>query len=159
MKSLLRQKLGEIMNWYEYERTVERFLLKYTLNKLSMKGSWLSRTVTNFFCGVLIGKHWRRQWHPTPVLLLGKSHGRRSLVGCRPWGCWESETTERLQFHFSLSTFIHWKRKWQPTPMFLPGKSRGWWSLVGCRLLGRTESDTWGNLAAAAAIRKHDYLY
>ena len=29
---------------------------------------------------------WRRQWHPTPVLLPGKSHGRRSLVGCIPWG-------------------------------------------------------------------------
>ena len=28
---------------------------------------------------------WRRQWHPTPVLLPGKSHGRRSLVGCSPW--------------------------------------------------------------------------
>ena len=32
----------------------------------------------------------RRQWHPTPVLLPGKSHGRRSLVGCSPWGCEES---------------------------------------------------------------------
>ena len=29
---------------------------------------------------------WRRQWQPTPVLLPGKSHGRRSLVGCSPWG-------------------------------------------------------------------------
>ena len=28
----------------------------------------------------------RRRWHPTPVLLPGKSHGRRSLVGCSPWG-------------------------------------------------------------------------
>jgi len=28
----------------------------------------------------------RRQWHPTPVLLPGKSHGQRSLVGCSPWG-------------------------------------------------------------------------
>ena len=46
---------------------------------------------------------WRRQWHPTPVLLPGKSHERRSLVGCRPWGCKESDTTERLHFHFSLS--------------------------------------------------------
>ena len=45
----------------------------------------------------------RRQWHPTPVLLPGKSHGRRSLVGCSPWDCEESDTTERLQFHFSLS--------------------------------------------------------
>ena len=29
---------------------------------------------------------WRRQWQPTPVLLPGKSHGQRSLVGCSPWG-------------------------------------------------------------------------
>ena len=35
----------------------------------------------------LASKHRRRQWHPTPVLLHGKSHGRRSLVGCSPWGC------------------------------------------------------------------------
>ena len=47
--------------------------------------------------------NWRRQWHPTPVLLPGKSHGQRSLVGCSPWGRWESGTTERLHFHFSLS--------------------------------------------------------
>ena len=47
--------------------------------------------------------HRRRQWHPTPVLLPGKSHGRRSLVGCRPWGREESDMTERLHFHFSLS--------------------------------------------------------
>ena len=48
---------------------------------------------------------WRRQWHPTPVLLPGKSHGQRSLVGCRLWGLEESDTTERLHFHFSLSCF------------------------------------------------------
>ena len=46
---------------------------------------------------------WRRQWHPTPALLPGKSHGWRSLVGCSPWGREESDTTERLPFHFSLS--------------------------------------------------------
>ena len=45
----------------------------------------------------------RRQWHPTPVLLPGKSHGQRSLVGCSPWGCKELDMTERLHFHFSLS--------------------------------------------------------
>ena len=44
----------------------------------------------------------RRQWHPTPVLLPGKSHGQRRLVGCSPWGRKESETTEQLHFHFSL---------------------------------------------------------
>ena len=46
---------------------------------------------------------WRRQWHPTPVLLPGKSYGWRSLVGCSTWGREESDTTERLHFHFSLS--------------------------------------------------------
>ena len=40
---------------------------------------------------------------PTPVLLPGKSHGRRSLEGCSPWGRWGSDTTERLHFHFSHS--------------------------------------------------------
>ena len=45
----------------------------------------------------------RRRWHPTPVLLPGKSHGWGSLVGWSPWGRWESDTTERLHFHFSLS--------------------------------------------------------
>ena len=45
----------------------------------------------------------RRWWHPTPVLLPGESHGQRSLVGCSPWGREESNTTERLHLHFSLS--------------------------------------------------------
>ena len=36
----------------------------------------------------------RRKWQPTPVLLPGKSHGLRSLVGYRPWGRKESDTTE-----------------------------------------------------------------
>ena len=46
---------------------------------------------------------WRRQWQPTPVLLPGKSHGRRSLVGYSPWSLEESDTTEQLHFGFSLS--------------------------------------------------------
>ena len=40
---------------------------------------------------------------PTSVLLPGKSHGWRSLVGCSPWGREESDTTEQIHFHFSLS--------------------------------------------------------
>ena len=47
--------------------------------------------------------YWRRQWHPTPVLLPGKSHGWRSLVGCSPWCHEESDMTKHLPFHFSLS--------------------------------------------------------
>ena len=79
---------------------------------------------------------------PHSSTLAGKSHRWRSLVGCSPWGCKESDMTERLPFHFSLFTLMHWRRKWQPTPVFLPGESQGRGSLVGCRLWGRTESDT-----------------
>ena len=41
--------------------------------------------------------HWRRKWQPTPVFLPGQSQGQRSLVGCRLWGCTESDTTEATQ--------------------------------------------------------------
>ena len=44
---------------------------------------------------------WRRKWQSTPALLPGKSHGWRSLIGYSPWGCKESDTTERPHFHFS----------------------------------------------------------
>ena len=76
---------------------------------------------------------------PTPVLLPGKPHGRRSLVGCSSWGRQESDTTERLQFHFSLSCIGEGNGN---TPVFLPGESQGRGSLMGCCLRGRTESDT-----------------
>ena len=38
--------------------------------------------------------HWRKKWQPTPVFLPGESQGRGSLVGCRLWGCIESDTAE-----------------------------------------------------------------
>jgi len=37
---------------------------------------------------------WRRKWQPTPVLLPGKCHGRRSLVGCSPWDPKELDMTD-----------------------------------------------------------------
>ena len=85
-------------------------------------------------------RYWRRQWQPTPVLLPGKSHGRRSLVGCSPCGRRQSGTTEQISL--SLFTFMHGRRKRQPTPVFLPGESQGQRSPEGCHLWGRTESDT-----------------
>ena len=42
---------------------------------------------------------WSRKQQLTPVLLPGKSHGQRSLVGYSPWGCKQSDTTERLSTH------------------------------------------------------------
>ena len=46
---------------------------------------------------------WRRKWQPTPVPLPGKSHGWRSLAGYSPWGRKESDTTEQLHFHTSIT--------------------------------------------------------
>ena len=54
---------------------------------------------------------WRRKWKPTPVNLPGKSHGQRSLVGCRLWGRTESDTTEatqqQQQFYYYYLLFIY----------------------------------------------------
>ena len=47
---------------------------------------------------------WSRKWQPTPVFLPGKFHGQRSLVGCSPWGCKESYTTERLSTHTEIKS-------------------------------------------------------
>ena len=82
---------------------------------------------------------WRRKWQPTPVLLPGKFHGWRSLVGYSPIGHKESDTTEQLHFLSFYSSF--WRSKWQPTPVFLPGESHGQRSLVGYSLLGCKELD------------------
>ena len=58
---------------------------------------------------------WRRKWQPTPVLLPGKSHGLRSLVGYSPWGCKESDTTERLHFTSSYKFLIFlWREFLRP---------------------------------------------
>ena len=46
---------------------------------------------------------WRRKWQPTPVFLLGKSHGQRSLEGYSPWGQKESDTTEQLSTHTNVT--------------------------------------------------------
>ena len=74
---------------------------------------------------------WRRQWHPTPVLLLGKSHGWRSLVGCSPWGREELDTTERLHFHFSLSCIGEGNgNPLQCSCLENPRDGEAWWAAV-----------------------------
>ena len=86
-------------------------------------------------------KCWRRQWHPTPVLLPGKSHGRRSLVGCSPWGHEESDMTEWLHLHFSLSCI----GEGNGNPLqcsCLESPRDGGAICGGCHLWGCTELDT-----------------
>ena len=92
---------------------------------------------------------WRRQWHPTPVLLPGKSHGQRSLVGCSPWSHYELDTTKRLYFHFSLSC----TREGNGDPLQYSclenprDAEPGGLPSLGSHRVG----DDWSNLAAAAA--------
>ena len=86
--------------------------------------------------GASIIYHWlelvfqRRQWQPTPVLLPGKCHGRRSLVGCSPWGC-SSQTRLRdftFTFHFHAlekemathSSILAWRIPGTEDPSGLP---------------------------------------
>ena len=96
---------------------------------------------------VCIHVYWRRQWHPTPLLLPGKSDGRRSLEGYSPWGRWGSDTTERLHFHFPAlekemathSSVLAWR---------IPGTGEpGWLPSLGSQRVGHD----WSDLAAVAA--------
>ena len=74
---------------------------------------------------------WRRKWQPTPVLLPGKSHGGRSLVGYSPWGRKESDTTERLHFLFSFSCIGEGNgNPLQCSCLENPRDSRAWWAAV-----------------------------
>ena len=96
----------------------------------------------------------RRHWHPTPVLLPGKSHGWRSLEGCSPWGRWGSDTTEWLHFtfHFHVlekemaphSSVLAWR---------IPGLGEPGGRLsMGLHRVGHDLSDL-GAAAALTAIR------
>ena len=91
----------------------------------------------------------RGQWNSTPVLLRGKSHGWRRLVGCSSWGRWELDTTQWLHFHFSLSymekemathsSVLAWRIPGIGEPGGLPS--------MGSHRVGHD----WSDLAAAAA--------
>ena len=73
----------------------------------------------------------RRQWQPTAVLLPGKSHWWRSLVGCSPWGYEESDVTEWLHFHFSLSCIGKWNgNPLQCSCLENPRDEEAWWAAI-----------------------------
>ena len=87
------------------------------------------KEIENYKC--LINIKQRRQWHPIPVLLPGKSHGWRSLVGCSPWGRKESDMTERLHFDFSLSCIGEGNgNPLQCSYLENPRDGEAWWAAV-----------------------------
>ena len=77
---------------------------------------------------------------PTPVLLPGKSHAWRSLVGCCLWGRTESDTTERLHFHFSVSCIGEWNGNPLQRSYLENPRDRGAWRAA---IYGVAQSRTW----------------
>ena len=93
---------------------------------------WLRQESVCLQCGrpgfdPWVGKiFWRRKWQPTPVLLPGKSHGQRSLVGYSPWSRKESDMTSDFTFTFHFhalekemathSSVLAWRIPWTEEP-------------------------------------------
>ena len=98
---------------------------------------------------IVLSGWWRRRRHPTPVLLPGKSHGWRSLVGCSPWGREESGMTERLHFPFSLSCIREGNgNPLQCSCLEIPRDGGAWWAAV----YGVAQSWTWLKLLSSSSI-------
>ena len=99
----------------------------------------------------------RRQRHPTPVLLPGKSHGQRSLVGCSPWGREESDMTERLRFHFSLSCIGEGNgNPLQCCCLENPKDGRAWWATFSGVAQSRTRLK---RLSSSSSSSSRRYKY
>ena len=87
------------------------------------------------------------------VLLPGKSHGQRSLVGCSPWGREESDMTERLHFHFSLSCFGEGNgNPFQCSCLENPRDGGVWWAAVYGVAQGWTRLK---RLSSSSSSRQH----
>ena len=109
-----------------------RLLINYSLQQIFISQNY-------FIFMLLYALVQRRQWHPTPVLLPGQSHGQRSLVGCSPWSREKSDTTERLHFHFSLSCIGEGNGNPLQCPCLENPRDGGaWWAAI----CGATQSRT-----------------
>ena len=95
----------------------------------------------------------RRRWHPTPILLPEKPHGRRSLVGCSPRGREESDRTEQLHFHFSLSCIGEGNGNPLQCSCLENPRDRGaWWAAV----YGVAKSWTWLKQLSSSSSSNQD---
>ena len=120
--------------------------------------NWFATQLPSFYpnsvvllCLILRDDCQRRWWHPTPVLMPGKSHGRRSLVGCRPWSRMRlSNCTFTFHFHAlekemaTHSSVLAWRIPGTGEPGGLP-------SMGSHRV-----THDWSNLAAAT---RNDYKF
>ena len=121
--------IPSIVDFLPIEVTIERWV------RFPVLCSRFSLVIYCMHCSIYMQ---RRQWHPTPVLLPGKSHGWRSLVGCSLWGRQESDTTEWLHFHFSPSCIEGNGNPIQGSCLENPRDGGAWWAAI----YGVTQSRT-----------------
>ena len=102
----------------------------------------------------------RGQWHPTPVLLPGKSREWRSMVGCSPGGRKESDTTERLHFHFLLSCIGEGNgNPLQGSCLENPQDGWAWWAAVYGVAQSRTRLKRLSSSSVCVCVCIYIYIY
>ena len=127
------------------------FLYDHLYSFICSKFFFFSQVICTY-----LAPSWRRQWHPTPVLLPGKSYGRRSLEGYSPWGRWGSDTTEWLHFHFSLSCIGEGNgNPLQCSCLENPRDGGAWWATV----YGVTQSRTWLKWLSSSIMSKKSNVH
>ena len=90
------------------------------------------------------------------ILLLWKSHGQRRLVGCSPWGCKESDMTEWLYFHFSLSCLeVGNGNPLQCSCLKNPRDRGAWWAAIS----GVAQSQTQLKRLSSSSSRSLDLFW
>ena len=101
----------------------------------------------------------RRRWHSIPVLLPGKPHVRRSLVGCSPWGRKESDTPKRLHCHFSLSCIGEGNdTPLQYTCLENPRDGGAWWAAVCGVTQSRTRLKQLSSSSSSKSNNDHPWI-
>ena len=116
-------------------------MIGYSLCSKSSQSLGLLRQTQACWLQKLLANNFRAKLHSSQLfcLHLRLAHGWRSLVGCSPWGCKESDTTEQLHFHFSLSCIGEGNgNPLQCSCLENPRDSRAWWAAV----YGVTQSRT-----------------
>ena len=124
-------------------------LFKFWISKIFYEeGSWK--------CWMPFWHPLKWSWQPTPVLLPGKSHGQRSPLGCSPWGRWESDTTEQLRIHFSLSCIGEGNgNPLQCSGLENPRDGGAWWAAV----YGVAQSRTQLKRLSSSSSSKRSYFF
>ena len=134
-----------VMTFYSYDQPPSLTSSVHFPCQTCVWKSWVHYSLLTEFTGFYRIDQ-RRQWQPTPVLLPGKSHGWRSLVGYSPWHREESDTTEQPHFHFHAldkemsthSSMLAWR---------IPGRGAWWAAVYRSHRVGHD----WRDLTAAAA--------